>query len=91
MDEKIKFDEDIRSSENALIVVRVYASPENRSVIAKGYLNGDLIASASAVDYKDPQHPSPSTQSFTMPVKRGDSFRIEANATNCAEARLFIL
>ncbi len=71
------------------VVVRLQASPADRTVIAHGFVNNELVASASAADNQVPDVISTATQTFTMPVPRGSRFKIVVVAGTGVEVRWF--
>ncbi len=66
------------------VVVRVHASPSKRNVIAAGYVNGVLVATASAADQSAGGVISSPTQSFTLPVPNGSKVRFRTNLSKPA-------
>ena len=63
-------------------IIRVAASPTQRYVEARGYLNGKLICSASGADQNVPNVRSTATQSFTLPIPKGAKLKIVTNLPN---------
>jgi hypothetical protein len=79
----IKASEPLRSGEaetDGFIVVRIHGhgpSMYTRWIHATGFANDDLVAEASAADNYAENVISSSTQSFTMPLRKGDKWRVE--------------
>ena len=71
------------------VVVRLQAGPANRTVIAYGYVDDELVASASATDNYLADVISTPTQSFTIPVPKGGRVKIVTVAGAGAEVRFF--
>ncbi len=58
------------------VVARLWATTDQRVVIVDGYVNGQLVASASATDSSVPGVHSARRQSFTIPVPVGGNYEV---------------
>ena len=82
-------DTDVWESKNAnseyapgvsgFVVALMKANPTNRHVAASGYLGEHLIVSAAAQDSTQPGVPSITSNSFVMPVPKGEKWHVEVS------------
>lgn len=73
--------EDTRGTLAGFVVVMVQATPSARYVEAQGFLNGMLVCRASAADNFNGTI-STAVDSFTLPVRYGDSWRVTGNVAS---------
>lgn len=74
---------------SGFVVVRLQANPSNRAVAADGYIDGEIVASASAAHNAGDKVISSATQTFTMPVPRGAKWMVKVVTGGGVEVRWF--
>ena len=72
---------------HGFIVVRIQATRTARQVGADGFVDNELVASASAADNLLDGVISSNRQTFTMPVQAGDKWRVEFDGNGESEVR----